>query len=78
MRNLYLLSLAIINTFFILSMQTIFASGEVTISHYFSGDLGKANFMKGVQKFEQTTGIKMKDSPVGHEDFKTDILVSCW
>ena len=75
MRKLYLTSLAIINTFFILSMQTIFASGEVTISHYFSGDLGKANFMKGVQKFEQSTGIKMKDSPVGHEDFKTDILV---
>ena len=75
MRKLYLTILAIINTFFILSMQTIFASGEVTISHYFSGDLGKANFMKGVQKFEQSTGIKMKDSPVGHEDFKTDILV---
>ena len=75
MRKLYLTILAIINTFFILSMQTIFASGEVTISHYFSGDLGKANFIKGVQKFEQSTGIKMKDSPVGHEDFKTDILV---
>lgn len=75
MRKLYLTTLATINTFFILSMQTIFASGEVTISHYFSGDLGKANFMKGVQKFEQSTGIKMKDSPVGHEDFKTDILV---
>ena len=41
MRKLYLTILAIINTFFILSMQTIFASGEVTISHYFSGDLGK-------------------------------------
>ena len=64
-----------VNISFLFLSQILFAGGEVSISHYFSGDLGKANFMKGVQKFEQSTGIKMKDSPVGHEDFKTDILV---
>lgn len=50
-------------------------SGEVTISHYFTGELGLKAFNDQVEKFEQATGIKMKESPVGHEDFKTDILV---
>lgn len=50
-------------------------SGEVTISHYFTGELGLKAFNEQVAKFEQATGIKMKESPVGHEDFKTDILV---
>lgn len=49
--------------------------GEVTISHYFTGELGLKAFKEQVEKFEQATGIKMKESPVGHEDFKTDILV---
>ena len=65
----------LINIFLLSSAQIIWAGGEVTISHYFSGELGKANFMKGVKEFESSSGIKMKDSPVGHEDFKTDILV---
>lgn len=50
-------------------------SGEVTISHYFTGELGLKAFNEQVEKFEQATGIKIKESPVGHEDFKTDILV---
>ena len=28
-----------------------------------------------MEKFESATSYKMKNSPVGHEDFKTDILV---
>jgi multiple sugar transport system substrate-binding protein/raffinose/stachyose/melibiose transport system substrate-binding protein len=50
-------------------------SGEVTISHYFTGELGLKAFNEQVARFEQATGLKMKESPVGHEDFKTDILV---
>jgi len=50
-------------------------SGEVSISHYFTGELGLKAFNEQVAKFEQATGLKMKESPVGHEDFKTDILV---
>ncbi|WP_430440921.1 ABC transporter substrate-binding protein [Shinella sp.] len=50
-------------------------SGEVTISHYFTGELGLKAFNEQVEKFQQATGIKIKESPVGHEDFKTDILV---
>ena len=69
------INIFLMNIFFLSSAQIIWAGGEVTISHYFSGELGKANFMKGVKKFESSSGIKLKDSPVGHEDFKTDILV---
>lgn len=50
-------------------------SDEVTISHYFTGKLGLKAFNEQVEKFEQATGIKIKESPIGHEDFKTDILV---
>lgn len=50
-------------------------SGEVTISHYFTGELGLKAFNEQVARFTEATGIAMKDSPVGHEDFKTDILV---
>ena len=49
--------------------------GEVTISHYFTGELGLKAFNEQMAKFTAATGIVMKESPVGHEDFKTDILV---
>ena len=49
--------------------------GEVTISHYFTGELGLKAFNEQFAKFTAATGIAMKDSPIGHEDFKTDILV---
>jgi ABC-type glycerol-3-phosphate transport system substrate-binding protein len=50
-------------------------SNEITISHYFTGELGLKAFNEQVAKFEEASGIKVKESPVGHEDFKTDILV---
>ena len=49
--------------------------GEVTISHYFTGELGLKALNEQIAKFEADTGYTMKNSPVGHEDFKTDILV---
>ena len=45
------INIFLMNIFFLSSAQIIWAGGEVTISHYFSGELGKANFMKGVKKF---------------------------
>ncbi|MDE0111794.1 MAG: extracellular solute-binding protein [Albidovulum sp.] len=48
---------------------------EVSISHYFTGELNLENFKANVAKFEEATGFMLKDSPIGHEDFKTDILV---
>ncbi|MYJ88095.1 MAG: extracellular solute-binding protein [Rhodobacteraceae bacterium] len=51
------------------------SSSEVTISHYFSDEFGKENMGKVFSRFEAATGNTMKESPVGHEDFKTDILV---
>ena len=49
--------------------------GDVTISHYFTGELGLKALQEQITKFEADSGYKLKDSPVGHEDFKTDILV---
>ena len=51
------------------------SASEVTISHYFSDEFGKENMGKVFSRFEAATGNTMKESPVGHEDFKTDILV---
>ena len=51
------------------------AQSEVTISHYFTGELGLKAFGEQMEKFEAATSYEMKNSPVGHEDFKTDILV---
>ena len=51
------------------------AAGEVTISHYFSGELGRAGLEKIFAKFQDAKGITVKDSPIGHEDFKAGILV---
>jgi multiple sugar transport system substrate-binding protein len=51
------------------------AEGDVTISHYFTGELGLKAFNEQVAAFEAASGYTMKESPVGHEDFKTDILV---
>ncbi|MES0884237.1 ABC transporter substrate-binding protein [Roseibium sp. SCP14] len=50
-------------------------SGEVTISHYFTGELGLRAFNEQIKRFEDATDYTLKDSPVGHEDYKTDILV---
>ena len=52
-----------------------FADGEVTISHYFTGDLGLTGLQQIFADFQKQTGITVKDSPIGHEDFKTGILV---
>jgi multiple sugar transport system substrate-binding protein/raffinose/stachyose/melibiose transport system substrate-binding protein len=51
------------------------AGKEVTISHYFTGDLGHDAITKIFADFEKKTGIHVTDSPTGHEDFKTAILV---
>ena len=51
------------------------AAGEVTISHYFSGELGRAGLEEIFGNFRKATGITVKDSPIGHEDFKAGILV---
>ncbi|WP_269585346.1 ABC transporter substrate-binding protein [Roseibium sp. Sym1] len=50
-------------------------AGEITISHYFTGELGLKAFNEQIKRFEDATGHTLKDSPVGHEDYKTDILV---
>ena len=49
--------------------------GDVTITHYFTGEFGLKVFNEQVAKFEAASGYKLKNSPIGHEDFKTDILV---
>jgi ABC-type glycerol-3-phosphate transport system substrate-binding protein len=51
------------------------ADGEVTISHYFTGDLGRDAITKIFGAFEKSSGVHVVDSPTGHEDFKAAILV---
>jgi len=53
----------------------VLAQQEVTISHYFTGELGRAGLEEIFAKFKESKGITVKDSPIGHEDFKTGILV---
>jgi multiple sugar transport system substrate-binding protein/raffinose/stachyose/melibiose transport system substrate-binding protein len=50
-------------------------SGELTLSHYFTGENGLDAFNAQLDKFTKATGIVIKNSPIGHEDYKTDILV---
>lgn len=47
----------------------------VTISHYFTGELGQKGITEIFAEFKDKTGISVADSPIGHEDFKTGILV---
>lgn len=47
----------------------------VTISHYFTGELGQKGMTEIFAEFKDKTGIAVADSPIGHEDFKTGILV---
>lgn len=47
----------------------------VTISHYFTGELGQKGIQEIFAAFKEETGITVQDSPIGHEDFKTGILV---
>ena len=49
--------------------------GEVTITHYFGSDLGRAGLEQIFASFKEQTGVTVVDSPIGHEDFKDGILV---
>ncbi len=53
----------------------VVAQEQVTISHFFSGDTRRAALNKMFDRFKAETGIEVLDSPIGHEDFKTAILV---
>ena len=68
-------AIALASTLSICAALPAGAQDEVTISHYFTGELGLQSFKEQVAKFEAAKGHTLKDSPVGHEDFKTDILV---
>jgi multiple sugar transport system substrate-binding protein/raffinose/stachyose/melibiose transport system substrate-binding protein len=60
---------------FLLIATMSWADGEVTITHYFGGDLGRAGLEEIFGSFKEATGTTVVDSPIGHEDFKTGILV---
>lgn len=51
------------------------ADKEMTISHYFTGQIGLAGLQAFFEEFKKETGTTVVDSPIGHEDFKTGILV---
>ena len=70
-----LVAAAIVAPALALGTSAFAEGGDVTITHYFTGEFGLKVFNEQVAKFEAATGYTMKNSPVGHEDFKTDILV---
>lgn len=74
MRHL-LLAAALVPAMATASVTPSMAEGEVTISHYFTGDLGMNGLKEIFKTFKDETGVNVKDSPIGHEDFKTGILV---
>jgi len=47
----------------------------ITISHYFTGEIGLKGITEIFADFKAKTGTTIADSPIGHEDFKTGILV---
>lgn len=47
----------------------------VTITHYFTGEIGLKGITEIFADFKEQTGTTVADSPIGHEDFKTGILV---
>jgi ABC-type glycerol-3-phosphate transport system substrate-binding protein len=49
--------------------------GMVTIMHYFTGELGREGLNKIFTSFQDEQGVTIFDNPIGHEDFKTAILV---
>jgi multiple sugar transport system substrate-binding protein/raffinose/stachyose/melibiose transport system substrate-binding protein len=50
-------------------------AGEVVVMTYFSADLGEPAFKQLLADFEAETGITVNIVDVGHEDFKTGILI---
>ncbi|MCP4382298.1 MAG: extracellular solute-binding protein [Hyphomicrobiales bacterium] len=59
-----------------LSTSPAFAEDDtVTVSHYFTGELGQKGITEIFDAFKDKTGVTVEDSPIGHEDFKTGILV---
>lgn len=47
----------------------------ITVMHYFTGELGRAGLNEIFGSFQQESGVTVFDNPIGHEDFKTTILV---
>jgi ABC-type glycerol-3-phosphate transport system substrate-binding protein len=58
-----------------LSLPVSAAGTEITISHYFTGDLGLAGIKAYFDEYKKEAGVTVVDSPIGMEDFKTGILV---
>jgi multiple sugar transport system substrate-binding protein/raffinose/stachyose/melibiose transport system substrate-binding protein len=57
------------------SSPALAADSEMTISHYFTGNVGLDGIKAFFDEFKKETGTTVVDSPIGHEDFKTGILV---
>ena len=47
----------------------------VTVMHYFTDTLGREAINQVFGSFQTESGVTVFDNPIGHEDFKTTILV---
>ena len=50
-------------------------AGEVTVMTYFSKELGEGTLQELLAQFEEESGITVNFVDVGHEDYKTGILI---
>lgn len=57
------------------ALPAVAAENEIAVSHYFTGDIGLAGIQAFFEEYKKAAGITVVDSPIGHEDFKTGILV---
>jgi ABC-type glycerol-3-phosphate transport system substrate-binding protein len=69
------LGAAIVAAPMLASVSAMAADNQITISHYFTGDLGLAGIKAFFDEYKKSAGVTVVDSPIGMEDFKTGILV---
>jgi multiple sugar transport system substrate-binding protein/raffinose/stachyose/melibiose transport system substrate-binding protein len=58
--------------------QPLLAAGAgklVTVMHYFTGELGRKGINQIFGAFQKQNKIVVFDNPIGHEDFKSSILI---
>jgi multiple sugar transport system substrate-binding protein/raffinose/stachyose/melibiose transport system substrate-binding protein len=61
----------------LVSVAVVGAQQEISIVHYYSSDLGSATMNKLFESFTAANpDMKVVDNSAGHEDFKTQILVT--
>lgn len=78
LRALLVLAMLLVSLVALGAPNAVTAQGsEISVIHYFSDTLGKTTITKIFDEFNKANpGMKVVDNSAGHEDFKTQILVT--